>query len=196
MKTLEECADEVLWAHAQQGDADSFGDLFDRHADTVLNYCAFRMGTYQDAEDLTSQVFLEAWRSRHRLTVPTSSALPLLFGIAAHVCAHQRRKLGRGARAFRRLPRSAGLVDDPADLVANRVDAQKDAAAVRQAIKGLSVDQRAVVELCLIGGLDMHTAALALGIPEGTVKSRLSRARTRLLTTLADGTATSSKELP
>lgn len=191
---MERCADEVLWTQAQQGDARSFGDLFDRHCDSVLNYCAFKLGTYQDAEDLTSQVFLEAWRCRHRLTVQGATAVPLLFGIAAHVCAHQQRKLGRATRAVQRLPRPTGLEDDQADVVANRVDAQRDAAVVRRAIDDLAVDQRMVVELCLIGGLDTHAASVALNVPEGTVKSRLSRARRRLLTTLTAGAETLSKE--
>lgn len=176
-------SDRDLWLRSIQGDTAAYGVLFTRHASAVASYCAYRNGTFRDAEDLAATVFLEVWRSRARLEVRGGSALPLLFGVAAKVCSHHRRSAGRWLRASTRL---RGTVDqgDPADDICSRVDAQRDAVAVHEALGALSSEQRAAVELCYLGELSISDAAAALGVPVGTVKSRLSRARGVLLQAL------------
>lgn len=187
MMTMPVAGDAELWVQVRRGDTQAFSRLFDRHADSVHNYCVYRNGSFQDAEDLTSTVFLEAWRSRERLWLDGPTALPLLFGIASHVCSHHRRSRGRAVRA---LPRLVGagrdVEDDHADRVAGQVDAERQVRRVHQALERLSADHRAIVDLCLIGGSDIPTAAVALNVPEGTVKSRLSRARSQLRESLSD----------
>lgn len=194
MNTLPVTTDAELWAEVRNGSTHAFSVVFDRHADSVHNYCVYRNGNFQDAEDLTATVFLEAWRSRERLRLDGDTALPLLFGIASHVCSHQRRSLGRALRA---LPRLAGagqaVADDHADRVSDQVDAQREVHVIHRALEQLSQDHRDVVDLCLIGGVDIQTAALALGVPVGTAKSRLSRARTHLRKSL-DGLSCSTSQ--
>ena len=56
--------DSSLWSRAQTGDEQAFGILFERHAQTIYNYCFRRVGEWSAAEDLVSIVFLEAWRRR------------------------------------------------------------------------------------------------------------------------------------
>lgn len=176
-------SDRDLWLRSIEGDTTAFGVLFVRHASAVANYCAYRNGTFRDAEDLTATVFLEVWRSRARLEVRGTSALPLLFGVAGKVCSHHRRSAGRWLRASARL---RGPIDqgDLTDDICSRLDAQRDAVAVHDALCSLSSDQRAAVELCYLGELTVSDAATALGVPVGTVKSRLSRARAALLNAL------------
>jgi len=186
-------SDRDLWLRSTQGDTTAFGVLFTRHASTVANYCAYRNGTFRDAEDLAATVFLELWRSRGRLEVRGTSALPLLFGVAAKICSHHRRSAGRWQRASARL-RGQADQGDPADDICSRVDAQRDAAAVHRALHQLSPDQRAAVELCYLGELTLSEAAVALGVPVGTVKSRLSRARSVLLETLPQPATTTARE--
>lgn len=179
-------ADDLLWVRAAaRDDPQAFARLFDRHATSVANYCAYRNGTFRDAEDLTSMVFLEAWRGRHRLEVRGDTAIPLLFGIAAHVCSHHRRSTGRAARALALMPPPIPEAD-PEDLICARVDAERDATAIAAALDELSVDHRAIVELCVVAELTPAQAADALGIPAGTAKSRLSRAKAVLRDTLAE----------
>jgi RNA polymerase sigma-70 factor (ECF subfamily) len=194
-------SDRELWLAVTSGDSTAFGELFRRHASTVANYCAYRNGTFRDAEDLTATVFLEAWRSRERLVVGEPGALPLLFGIAAHVAAHHRRGTARRLRAIARLAHSdspghsrlAGT--DPSDEICTRLDAQRDARLVHRALSRLSPGQRAAVELCFMGDLTTEQAALTLGVPVGTVKSRLSRARTILQESLAPRVTHPQEEL-
>lgn len=191
-------SDRELWLAVSSGDRGAFAELFRRHATTVTNYCAYRNGTFRDAEDLAATVFLEAWRSRDRLVVGEPGALPLLFGIAAHVTAHHRRGIARRLRALTRLGASEAHPDasvDPADEICSRVDAQRDARGVHRALSRLSPVQRAAVELCFIGDLTTQEAALTLGVPVGTVKSRLSRSRAILHESLAPPVTRPSEEL-
>jgi RNA polymerase sigma-70 factor (ECF subfamily) len=69
---------------------------------------------------------------------------------------------------------------DHADDVSARLDDQREAKELRRALRRLPRHQREVVELCIWAGLDQQAAAIALDVPIGTVKSRLSRARRHL----------------
>ena len=175
------------------GENAAFATLFDRHVGAVVNYCAHRVGSYAAAEDLAAQVFLELWKSRERLTVSPPSALPLLFGISRNICSHYRTARGREHRAYARAPVELDRPDF-ADDAAHRLDAAGTLLAVQAALEALSHDHRVVVEYCLIAGASTADVALALDIPEGTVKSRLSRARSQLREALHDHPAVVCEE--
>jgi RNA polymerase sigma-70 factor, ECF subfamily len=98
-----ELSDSLLWARSREGDRESFGLLFDRHAKTIYNYCFRRVGDWATAEDLLSVVFLEAWRRRDQELRP-GKLLPWLFGIATNVIRNRRRSERRFAGALRRRP--------------------------------------------------------------------------------------------
>ena len=167
-------------AHPQQ----AFGRLFEQHSETIYNYCFRQTASWHAAEDLTSTVFLEAWRGRERVVVQGDSLLPWLYGIATNVCRRQRRSVFRGWRAVRRFPPDLDH-PDPADDVAGRVDDERRMAEVLSVIDRLPAGERDVVALVVWEELDYETAAAALDIPVGTVRSRLHRARRRLSTSLA-----------
>jgi len=178
-------SDAALWERMRADDGAALGGaLFDRYSTVVHNFVAYRIGSAHDAEDVTSNVFVDVWRARKRLELSTDSAVPLLLGFAANACKRQRRTVFRAMSAVRRMTVERDTHDD-SDTVASRVDAERLAADVRDALRALPKQQRQVVELCLIGGLDMRAAAEALGVPEGTVKSRLSRARVALRSSLS-----------
>lgn len=162
----------------------SFGLLFEQYSTLIYNYCFRQTASWDLAEDLTSTVFLEAWRSRHRLRVQNDSVLPWLYGIATNVCRRQRRTSVRRWRAMRRLPPELDE-PDPAEQVAERLDDERRMSDVLAVIDRLPTGERDVVMLVVWEELDYQSAAVALDIPIGTVRSRLNRARRRLSTSLA-----------
>ncbi|HEU5033893.1 MAG TPA: RNA polymerase sigma factor [Mycobacteriales bacterium] len=167
------------------GDQDAFGSLFDAHADAVHRYCARRCGDPGEAEDLTSVVFLEAWRTRTRAVVVDGSLRPWLFGIARNVVRNANRSRRRYRAALERLHALPLPADgDEGHGVAAAAELRS---ALTEAIHRLSDKQRDVVELCLVEQLSPAAAAAVLGIPEGTVKSRLADARARLRALLRPG---------
>jgi RNA polymerase sigma-70 factor (ECF subfamily) len=170
--------DRELWDAARQGDASSFGILFDRHARAIYNFCFRRCGNWAVAEDLTSVVFLEAWR-RRSIYLENESALPWLYGIAVNVTRSQRRSLSRYQAALSRLP-APDDVPDQADDVVGRGDDADRMRDVLAAIQQLPQREQDVIALVAWEGLSYEGAAAALGIPVGTVRSRLSRGRRRL----------------
>lgn len=176
---MDGATDRELWQRSCQGEHEVFGVLFDRHARTVYNYLFRRTACWTEAEDLTSVVFLEAWRRRDEVVLDRDSALPWLLGVAHHCALNGFRSVRRYRNAVARL--AAPLPEpDHADDVAGRIDDERAMVRVKRALRRLPRHERDVVELCLWSGLDQQAAAVSLGIAVGTVKSRLSRARKRL----------------
>jgi RNA polymerase sigma factor (sigma-70 family) len=173
-------ADRALWLRAREGDGAAFGILFERHAGRIYNYCFRRTADWALAEDLTSATFLLAWKSLRRDSLQAESALPLLYGIATNVLRNRRRSLKRGREAFSRLPLPGAEEPDFAEEAATRVD---DQAAMRELLglfSRLPRREQDVLSLCEWSGLSYEDTAAALGIPIGTVRSRLARGRRRL----------------
>lgn len=171
--------DTNLRKRIRAGDHDAFGELFDAYARSVYNH-AFRLtGEWAVAEDVVSLTFLDAWRLREKADPEGGSLRPWLLGIATNVTRNTRRAARRHAAAIARLPRDEP-VRDFADEVAGRVDDAAQLALVRTALAELRRAEREVLALCVWAGLDYQAAAQALGVPVGTVRSRLSRARTKL----------------
>lgn len=163
------------------GDPDAFAELYDACARSVYNH-AFRLtADWSVAEDVMSATFMEAWRRRDSIEADGGSLRPWLLGIATNVS----RSHGRGNRRYRAAANAAadaGVVEvaDHAEEVSGRVDDRRRIAATLTALASLRRPEREVLVLCLWEGLEYADAARALGIPVGTVRSRLSRARGRL----------------
>jgi RNA polymerase sigma factor (sigma-70 family) len=170
--------DSVLWSRARSGDSEAFGMLFERHGRAIYNYCFRRVGSWAVAEDLVSIVFLEAWR-RVDKQLPSGKELPWLFGIATNVVRNRRRSERRYAAALRRVYRPTS---EPsfADDSNERIDDEELMGRALALLARLPRREQEVFALCAWSGLSYEDAAVALRIPVGTVRSRLSRARTRL----------------
>src|SRR4051794_23437314 len=109
--------------------AEGCADLFEAYADTIYNFLFRRTGDWSVAEDLTSVVFLEAWRRRERVDLVTQPALPWLYGVAANVLRNQRRALRRHRAALARVP-AAQAEGDTSDDIVGRIDDQRRMQAV------------------------------------------------------------------
>jgi RNA polymerase sigma-70 factor, ECF subfamily len=171
-------SDEQVWNRAQAGDGDSFATLFDRHGNKVYSYCFRWTGDWSLAEDLTSIVFLEAWRKRSVVSVGARGALPWLLGVAVNVIRNQRRSLRRYRAVLERIPPLEPETDFAEELV-ERLNAEDRARQLVSRIRALPRSERDVLTLYW-EGLSNYDIAVALGIPEGTVRSRIFRARRRL----------------
>jgi RNA polymerase sigma factor (sigma-70 family) len=167
-------------ARVRASDPDAFAALFDEHAQAVYRYAVGLSGNWSAAEEVVSLTFLEAWRLRQTIKPDGGSLRPWLLGIAVNVTRNQTRAARRHRAAISRLPPPPGLPDFADELTA-RLDDRDTLSAVRAAVRRLPPRQRDVL-ICVWSGLDSAEAAQALGVPEGTVRTRLMRARRRLRT--------------
>ncbi|MET8541651.1 sigma-70 family RNA polymerase sigma factor [Kitasatospora sp. NPDC004799] len=181
-------------ARLRSGDQWAFGELFDETADDLYRYAVRVVGDRAAAEDAVQLTFLEAWRLRGKLREDGGPVRPWLFGIAAHVLRNTTRAARRHRAALARMP-DRGVLPDFAEELAGRLDDDARLAAVRRALARLRKAEREVFGLCVLAGLDYGSAAEALGVPIGTVRSRLSRARTKLRA-LVDEELRGGRELP
>ncbi|MBB2944119.1 RNA polymerase sigma-70 factor (ECF subfamily) [Actinoplanes lutulentus] len=171
-----------------------FGDMFDRYSRAVYNH-AFRLtGSWSTAEDVTQATFLTAWRRRADIRLVDGSPLPWLLVTAGHQARDEQRTLTRWRNRLRKAP-PPETVADPADDVANRLDDERRMGEVLAAVRRLPAAEREAVALCLWSNLSYAEAASALDITETAVRSRVSRARSRLtrLTTAPDAAARAAK---
>ena len=173
-------ADRDLWRRAASGDGDAFAEVYRRYADRIYGYCFRRTASWSTAQDLTSVVFLEAWRKRGDVAFDADgSVIAWLFGIANNVVRNSQRSMRRHQLALQRLPEPSAEPDF-ADAAAARLDDEERMARVLSALARLSDSDRELLAMSAWSGLDQHQIAEALQVPIGTVKSRLSRARERL----------------
>ena len=157
-----------------------FAEIFERHARSIEAFARYRIGK-DAAEDVLSETFLVAFRRRKDFDLATSSAVPWLFGIASRLIRRHRAVEARHWQSFV----SAVAQDDHAssggiDDALTRVDAERDVAALTGRIAGLRPADRDVLLLHAWQQMSYEDIAVALGIPVGTVRSRLNRVRRRL----------------
>jgi RNA polymerase sigma-70 factor (ECF subfamily) len=147
----------------------------------VWRVCA-RLGSRADADDLTQEVYVRALPALSRFR-GDSSARTWLLQIARHVCAdHVRRATRRRALRARLVQRSS-----PDDLVEPPRTGELD---LDEAIGQLDGDRRDAFVLTQVAGLSYAEAAEVCGVPIGTIRSRVARARADLLDALTDEQAT------
>ncbi len=186
---------DALRSRVRDGDADAFGELFDSFAPHVYNH-AFRLtGDWAAAEDVLSLTFLEAWRNREQISPEGGSLRPWLLGVATNVVRGHYRARRRHKETLARL----GLERDVADFaedVSGRADDAARIAAMHRSLARLRGPERDVLALCAWSGLSYAKAAEALGIPVGTVRSRLARARGKLAGLAEEELRAGKRELP
>jgi RNA polymerase sigma-70 factor, ECF subfamily len=168
--------DASLWRRAVGGDAEAFAELYRRHAPRIYNYLFRRTGNWSEAEDLVASVFLEAYRRRRDAAVVDEKIVAWLFGIATNLAHNRRRSMWRGRRLIERAGAVASQAPAEPDAAA-RAEAAEQMRHILERLRSLPREQQDVIALCVWSGLSYEEAAAALGVPVGTVRSRLSRAR-------------------
>lgn len=174
--------DDVLAARLRAGDPEAMGEIYDRYADRIYNFCFRRTASWSVAEDAMAASFLEVWRARARAVAYDGTLLPWLYGVAGNVCRNHVRGQRRQAalRAKLHVVEDGAREADHADEVADRVDDERRMAALVAAVARLGDRDREVLMLVAWDGLTYEQAAQVLDVPVGTVRSRLSRSRGRL----------------
>jgi RNA polymerase sigma factor (sigma-70 family) len=173
-----------LIERAKSGDVAAFEALVQIHRPIALRVAFLVVGDRSEAEDVTQEAFVKAYRaiSRFRLEAPFR---PWLLRIVRNESLNQRRRRGRQERLSLRLandPVSGGAAPSPETTVITAVERQ----AVIDAVNTLSDRHRDVVTHRYLLGLTEAETAATLGIPIGTVKSRTARALSRLQGSLGD----------
>ena len=169
-------ADRALVVAAAGGDRDAFDELVRRHESAILGLCRAMTGGGADAEDLAQEVFVRAWKSL-RTFRGDSSFRTWLHRVAVNVARTHHANRGKLMRLFR--PASPHDLDPPdATEAIDTQLARRD--LVEQALATLPPDLREAVALRDLQGLDYKEIATALGVPIGTIESRIFRARQRL----------------
>jgi RNA polymerase sigma-70 factor (ECF subfamily) len=175
MAASQESADDASLIEQSRHEPEAFAGLYDRHAAPIHRYVARRLGG-QAADDLVAETFLAAFRQRTRYDLGRPDARPWLYGIAGNLIGKHRRSEIRMLRALARTG-----VDPVVESHTERSDAKVSAAAasrpLAEALAGISARDRDVLLLVAWADLTYEQVAEALGIPIGTVRSRLSRAR-------------------
>ena len=179
--------DELLLRRAQRGDPEAFEQLIGPLEQLVWRVCWHYTGNREAAEDCGQEAMVRIWRSLE--SYRGDCALESwVYRIAANCCMDFLRKKKRDRSVSMEPLREQGF--DPADPspgTEEQVVAKDDRQRLREAIAALPEDQREALILTQLEKVPYEEAARALGVSEGTVKSRVNRAKARLKEMLSDG---------
>ena len=175
--------EKVLLARAKKGEIAAFESLMTAYENRIYSLALRSTGSEQDAADITQEVFLRAWKNLDSFR-GDSSLSTWLYRVTPNLCVDFARK-----KAAEGMPTSIDDEESPAaDLADASRMAQPEAAAenselreeLQFALAQLSEEHRRVVLLRDVAGMTYTDIARTLGLEEGTVKSRLARARASL----------------
>ncbi|SDS35135.1 RNA polymerase sigma factor [Actinoplanes derwentensis] len=167
-----------------------FTGLFDEHAPGLWRFLARQVDAVQ-AEDLVAETFLTAWTAREQYRAERGSGRAWLYGIAVNLLRRHHRVQAQQSRMSLRLV-GRSRFDEGAgerERVEERLDARTRVAGLASAIAALADGDREVLLLNSLAGFDTREIAAALGVPEGTVRSRLHRVRRDLREADLEGTS-------
>jgi RNA polymerase sigma-70 factor, ECF subfamily len=167
----------------QQGDTDSFEVLVRRHEKAIFNLVYRLLGNYDEAAEVSQEVFLSAFRSIHQFRGEANFST-WLYRIGLNHASTRRKSLQTSQQRHIALDGTEVIADgavDPAKSVEHKEIQQR----VQQALNSLDPEDARIVLLRDLQDIPYQDVAEMLDIPVGTVKSRLHRARQALKTSLA-----------
>ncbi|WP_419996985.1 RNA polymerase sigma factor [Streptomyces boninensis] len=170
---MDDSTDDHLLARSVS-DPSAFEPLVDRHSTALHGYLARRAPAA--ADDLLSEVWLRAFAGRRAYVAARGSTRAWLFGIARNVLVQHWQQTARGAHRLT----GGSSPGDPWEAVDARLDAAAMAPRLRRSLAELPAVERELLLLVAWEQLTPTEAAAVVGIPAGTARSRLHRARTRL----------------
>ncbi|HWP13692.1 MAG TPA: sigma-70 family RNA polymerase sigma factor [Ramlibacter sp.] len=171
-----ERADVELVRLAQKGDRAAFGTLVRRHQDRIYRHLLHLTGSREEALELAQEVFIKAWEALPAWR-PDAQLHTWLYRIASNVALDVLRR--RKVVQFVALEDDYDAPDDAPGPEA-QLQAKQGMRALDAALERLAPEQREIILLREVEGLSYGELAAALAIDEGTVKSRLARARAAL----------------
>jgi RNA polymerase sigma-70 factor (ECF subfamily) len=181
----DELSDEDLLARLIDRDTDAFATLYDRHSRMAFGLAYRMLGDASAAEDVVQEAFLSVWRQADTFRPGRAAARTWLLSIVHHRAVDRLRRMDSREVV-------EATMDEPPDRADERTDVEQEVAAlveaqqVRSALGVLPPDQRRAIELAYFGGHSHGEIARMLGIPTGTVKSRLRIGLEKLRTVLQD----------
>ncbi|MEW5826388.1 MAG: sigma-70 family RNA polymerase sigma factor [Candidatus Bipolaricaulota bacterium] len=161
-------SDEALICAVARGDRTAFHELYQRHAERVYRFARSLVWNGPLAEEVLQETMLAVWKQAGRFR-GNSKLSTWILGIARNQAHALQRREARGART----PDIAGVEPDPSETVEIGV-------RVQRALRQLSAEHREALHLVFFDELSVADAAAVLGVPEGTLKSRLFYARKAL----------------
>ena len=159
---------------------EEFEQVYLRNVDVLMGYFARRCREPQTVADLTSETFVRAMEGFAGFDPRRGSDRAWLFGIATRVFARYCDQSAGGRDAVARLGGHRPLDEDEIEELAERIDGEREGAALMRRCAQLPAVERAAIELVDLEGLSPMEAALALGVSRAAFRKRLSRARSRL----------------
>ncbi len=182
---LQEPYDDVaLVAQAAAGSEYAFRQLYRAYVRPVYWLAHGLLRDAQDAEDVTQETFLVAWRRLPDLELVGDSLLPWLATVCRFQAANRMRRQRREREHTAPLPDEVPI---PLDVARHVAEAETVELILRE-VGGLSELDRGIFSLCATEGYTYQAAAEALGVPHGVVRNRLSRIRTRLRNVVREST--------
>jgi RNA polymerase sigma-70 factor (ECF subfamily) len=174
-------SDDELLMRLRNGDEQAFAALYRRRQGSIYRFALHMSGSATVAEDITQEVFLALLRAECGYDRERGTLAGYLFGIARKLVLRNMER-GRGdvpleSETDEGVPRELAVIDDPLAGLTRHEAIE----ALRRAVHALPRRYREVVVMCDLEELDYADAAVALGCPIGTVRSRMHRARALLL---------------
>lgn len=157
-----------------------FAALFEKHYDQIAAYLTRRQVDRSTAEDIAQMTFVEAYDRRATYDERKGTPRGWLFGIATHLMRRHFRSERRRLQAYARAASREIEPSDGSEEACARIDARAAEGTIAVALASLSQRDYEVLTLHCWAELSHEEIATAVGIPAGTVKSRLSRARQQL----------------
>jgi RNA polymerase sigma factor (sigma-70 family) len=190
--TGESAADDATVIERSRHEPEEFATLFRRHAPRLKRYVIRRLGP-EPAEDIVAETFLQAFRGRDSYDLSRGDARPWLYGIATNLIGRHRRTETALYRALARI--GSDPVTEPfTEQVHGRVVADGVSRRLGAALARLPAGHRDALLLVTWAELTYEQAAQALGVPVGTVRSRVNRARSKLRKALGGTDPTTAHE--
>jgi RNA polymerase sigma factor (sigma-70 family) len=175
MSELSGAGDEELLCRIGQGDRVALTAIYQRHGQSLFRYLLHLTPDHQLAEEMLQDTLVAVWQSAQRFAAH-SSGRTWLFGVARRQAHNTLRRRGMPVVDLQVEAAQSGHAPDPADIIVARMDC----AGLIAAINRLAPIYREVLALLLVQEMSTTEIAAVLGIPVGTVKSRLRLAKAAL----------------